>query len=111
MFNADEIMKLRKSYIEIGRLVQRYGNGQYNGILTILMGQIRCIDSDSGQDEKRQYLVDSYKRIFMNPRGLSDFIIYDTDSEKRKMLNEKFYKETMCIWTIVKPYITVQPPS
>ena len=105
MFNADEIIQLRKSYIEIGKLVQKYGNGQYNGILKILMGQIRCIDSDSDEDEKTKYLVDSYKRVFMNPRGLSDFIIYDADSEKRKALNEKLCEETKNIWIIIKPYI------
>lgn len=105
MFNADEIIQLRKSYIEVGKLVQRYGNEQYNSILKILMGQIRCIDSDSEEDEKIKYLVDSYKRIFMNSRGLSDFIIYDADSEKTKALNEKLCEEINNIWMIIKPYI------
>lgn len=105
MFNADEIMQLRKSYIEIGKLVQQYGYGQYDSVLKILMRQIHCIDSDSDEDEKKQYLVDSYKSIFSNPRGLGDFIIYDTDLEKRKMLNEKFCEETKHIWNIMKPYI------
>ena len=45
------------------------------------------------------------KRIFINPGGLGDFIIYDTNLEKRKILNEKFCEETKHIWNIMKPYI------
>lgn len=105
MFSADEFIQLRKSYIEIGKLVQQYGYGQYPGILRILASQVHCIDSELDLDEKKEYLVDSYKRIFINPGGLGDFIIYDTDLEKRKILNEKFCEETKHIWNIMKPYI------
>lgn len=30
----------------------KYGYGQYNGILRILMGQVNCIDSDESNGEK-----------------------------------------------------------
>ena len=105
MFSDDDIIQLRKSYIEIGKLVQQYGCGQYNGILKIVMGQINCIDSDASEDEKNQYLVESYNRIFGNPKGLGDFVIYDKNREMTKQLNEKFCKAMNDIWNIIKPYI------
>ena len=37
--------------MEIGKMVQKYGYGQYNGILRILMGQVNCIDSDESDGE------------------------------------------------------------
>ena len=46
MIRNEDFLELRESYIEIGKMVQKYGYGQYNGILRILMGQVNCIDSD-----------------------------------------------------------------
>ena len=46
MLRNEDFLELRESYIEIGKMVQKYGYGQYNGILRILMGQVNCIDSD-----------------------------------------------------------------
>lgn len=93
MFEKEEVLQLHTSYIEIGKMVQKYGHGQYNGILNILMGQVKCIDSDENDDEKIQYLVNSYKRLFISRGGLSDFVIYDEDSQLRKQLNEKYNDE------------------
>lgn len=47
-------------------MVQKYGFGQYNGILTILMGQVKCIDSDEEAEVKGQYLLESYNRLFVS---------------------------------------------
>ena len=44
MIRNEDFLELRESYIEIGKMVQKYGYGQYNGILRILMGQVNCID-------------------------------------------------------------------
>ena len=49
---SEEMLQLRKSYIEIGKLVQKYGYEQYNGILNTIMGSIECIDSDEKEEEK-----------------------------------------------------------
>ena len=38
----------------IGKLVQKYGHGQYNGVLNILMGQVKCIDSDEDNEVRNQ---------------------------------------------------------
>lgn len=105
MLKNDEILQLRTSYIEIGKLVQKYGYGQYNGVLKILMGQVNCIDSDENDDEKMQYLIESYNRLFISRGGLSDFIIYDENFEVRKQLNEKFNEEVKRVWLIMKEYI------
>ena len=87
MLEKDDFIQLRVSYIEIGKLVQKYGYGQYGGILNILIGQVKCIDSDENADEKMQYLIDSYKRLFMSKGSLSDFVIYDEKREVRRELN------------------------
>lgn len=105
MFEKEEVLQLRTSYIEIGKMVQKYGYGQYNGMLNILMGQVKCIGSDENDDEKIQYLVDSYKRLFIYKGGLSDFVIYDEDFQLRKQLNEKYNDEIKKIWAIMKGYI------
>lgn len=104
MLENDEILQLRTSYIEIGKLVQKYGNGQYNGVLNILMGQVNCIDSDENDDEKMQYLIESYNRMFVSRGGLSDFVIYDENYEVRNQLNERYNEEVKKVWAIMKEY-------
>ena len=56
MIRNEALLQLREAYIEIGKMVQKYGYGQYNGILRILMGQVNCIDSDESDGEKMKYL-------------------------------------------------------
>ena len=104
MLENDEILQLRTSYIEIGKLVQKYGNGQYNGVLNILMGQVNCIDSVENDDEKMQYLIESYNRLFISRGGLSDFVIYDENYEVRNQLNERYNEEVKKVWAIMKEY-------
>ena len=105
MLEKDDFIQLRVSYIEIGKLVQKYGYGQYSGILNILIGQVKCIDSYENADEKMQYLIDSYKRLFMPKGSLSDFVIYDEKRGVRRELNEKFEEEVKKVWRIMKDYV------
>ena len=58
MLNNEELLQLRSSYIEVGRMVQQYGFGQYNGVLNILAAQIKCIDSNFEMNEKEEYLIE-----------------------------------------------------
>lgn len=104
MLENDEILQLRTSYIEIGKLVQKYGNGQYNGVLNILMGQVNCIESVENDDEKMKYLIESYNRLFVSRGGLSDFVIYDENYEVRNQLNERYNDEVKKVWAIMKEY-------
>ena len=105
MIGNEEFLQLREAYIEIGKMVQKYGYGQYNGILRILMGQVNCIDSDESDGEKMKYLIDSYSKLFASRGGLSDFIIYDADVQLRNQLNEKYNDEVKRVWNIMKDYI------
>lgn len=105
MIKNEEFSQLRVSYIEIGKMVQKYGYGQYNGILRILMGQVNCIDSDTNYDEKIKYLIESYSKLFISRGGLSDFVIYDADVRLRNQLNEKYNNEVKKVWSIMKDYI------
>lgn len=104
MIRNEEFLQLRESYIEIGKMVQKYGYGQYNGILRILMGQVNCIDSDESDGEKMKYLTESYSKLFASRGGLSDFIIYDADVQLRNQLNEKYNDEVKKVWNIMKDY-------
>lgn len=105
MIGNEEFLQLREAYIEIGKMVQKYGYGQYNGILRILMGQVNCIDSDESDGEKMKYLIESYSKLFTSRGGLSDFIIYDADVQLRNQLNEKYNDEVKRVWNIMKDYI------
>ena len=105
MIGNEEFLQLREAYIEIGKMVQKYGYGQYNGILRILMGQVNCIDSDESNGEKMKYLIESYSKLFTSRGGLSDFIIYDADVQLRNQLNEKYNDEVKRVWNIMKDYI------
>ena len=105
MIGNEEFLQLREAYIEIGKMVQKYGYGQYNGILRILMGQVNCIDSDGSDGEKMKYLIESYSKLFASRGGLSDFIIYDADVQLRNQLNEKYNDEVKRVWNIMKDYI------
>ena len=105
MIRNEEFLQLREAYIEIGKMVQKYGYGQYNGILRILMEQVNCIDSNESDGEKMKYLIESYSKLFTSRGGLSDFIIYDTDIQLRNQLNEKYNDEVKRVWNIMKDYI------
>lgn len=105
MEKNEEFLQLRVSYIEIGKMVQKYGHGQYNGILRILMGQINCIDSNESDEEKIKYLKESYSKLFISRGGLSDFVIYDEDVQLRNQLNANYNNEVKRIWNIMKNYI------
>ena len=105
MIRNEALLQLREAYIEIGKMVQKYGYGQYNGILRILMGQVNCIDSDESDGEKMKYLIESYSKLFASRGGLSDFIIYDADVQLRNQLNEKYNDEVKRAWNIMKDYI------
>lgn len=105
MIKNEELLQLRMSYIEIGKMVQKYGYGQYNGMLRILMGQINCIDSDESDDEKMEYLIESYSKLFVSRGGLSDFVIYNSDIQLRNQLNEKYNDEVKKVWSIMKDHI------
>ena len=104
MIRNEEFLQLREAYIEIGKMVQKYGYGQYNGILRILMGQVNCIDSDESDGEKMKYLIESYSKLFASRGGLSDFMIYDADVQLRNQLNEKYNDEVKRVWNIMKDY-------
>lgn len=108
MMKNEELLQLRMSYIEIGKLVQKYGYGQYNGILRMLKGQVNCIDSDEDYDEKIKYLLESYSRLFVSRNGLNDFVIYDADAQLRNELNESYNDEVKKVWNIIKGYIHYQ---
>ena len=105
MIRNEDYLELRESYIEIGKMVQKYGYGQYNGILRILMGQVNCIDSDENDGKKMKYLTESYSKLFALRGGLSDFIIYDADVQLRNQLNEKYNDKVKKVWNIMKDYI------
>ncbi len=105
MIRNEDFLELRESYIEIGKMVQKYGYGQYNGILRILMGQVNCIDSDENDGKKMKYLTESYSKLFALRGGLSDFIIYDADVQLRNQLNEKYNDKVKKVWNIMKDYI------
>ena len=36
MIRNEELLQLREAYIEIGKMVEKYGYGQYNGKLIVL---------------------------------------------------------------------------
>ncbi len=108
MLSKEEMLQLRTSYIEIGKLVQRYdGYKYYSAILKNLMSQVECIDSDEDDKDKHQYLIDSYNGLFGHKDSLSDLVIYDSDESKEvlRQLNKKLDKETKKVWKILKKYI------
>ena len=105
MLKDEEMLQLRASYIEIGKLVQEYGYGEYSGILKILMEQVNCIDSNENGREKLQFLIDSYTRWIQGKGGLIDFVRYDKNSEVYNILNEKLGGELEKVWGILKDYL------
>lgn len=106
MIGFEQMQELRRSYIEIGKLVQKYGYGQYSGLLKILMGQIKCIDSNEDEKTKHEYLVESYNVLFAQRNGLGEFVINEKDKELRCKLNEKYNSELTKAYQIMKEYAT-----
>ena len=107
MLSKEEMLQLRTSYIEIGKLVQKYGGYKYySAILKNLMRQVKCIDSDEDDMAKHQYLVHSYDGLFVYKGSLSDFVIYDCgkSQEVLRQLNKKLNEESEKVWNILKDY-------
>ena len=105
MIRNEALLQLREAYIEIGKMVQKYGYGQYNGILRILMGQVNCIDSDESDGEKMKYLIESYSKLFASRGGVREFIFFYSCNNVRNQLNEKYNDEVKRAWNIMKDYI------
>ena len=77
MIRNEALLQLREAYIEIGKMVQKYGYGQYNGILRILMGQVNCIDSDESDGEKMKYLI-VINKVVINKIGIWLLLMFST---------------------------------
>ncbi len=108
MLSKEEMLQLRMSYIEIGKLVQKYGGYErYSVELKYLMSQVKCIDSDEDDKSKHQYLIQGYKGMVGYKENISEFAICNSGESKEveRQLNRKFREEWRKVGAIMRKYI------
>ena len=108
MLSKEEMLQLRMSYVEIGKLVQKYGGYErYSVELKYLMSQVKCIDSDEDDNSKLQYLVQGYKGLVWHKGSLEEFAICNSGESKEveRQLNRKLDEEWEKVWAILRKYI------
>ena len=108
MLSKDEMLQLRMSYIEIGKLVQKYGGYErYSAELKYLMSQVKCIDSDEDDKSKLQYLVQGYKGLVWHKGSLEEFAICNSgeSEEVERQLNRKLVEEWGKVGELMRKYV------
>lgn len=100
-----ELYELRNIFLQLGKLVQKYGEKYYTIQLKAISDIIKCIDSEENEKEKTEYILDRYKILYPSKGGLSDFYIYDDDFQTRLKLNEPLDELKDKLWMIMKQYI------
>ncbi len=108
MLSKEEMLQLRMSYIEIGKLVQKYGGYKYYSVeLKYLMSQVKCIDSDEDDKSKHQYLIQGYKGMVGHKENISEFAICNSGESKEveRQLNRKLDEEWGKVGAIMRKYI------
>lgn len=100
-----ELYELKDIFLQLGKLVQKYGGKYYNIQIKIISNIIQCIDSEANEKEKTEYILDRYKTLYPSKGGLSDFYIHDDDFHTRLKLNEPLDELKEKLWMIMKQYI------
>lgn len=100
-----ELYELRDIFLQLGKLVQKYGEKYYTIQIKAISDIIKCIDSEENEKEKSDYILDRYKILYPSKGGLSDFYIHDDDFQTRLKLNEPLNELREKLWMIMKQYI------
>lgn len=100
-----ELYELRDIFLQLGKLVQKYGGNYYTIQIKAISDIIKCIDSEGNEKEKTEYILDRYKILYPLKGGLSDFYIDDDDFQVRLKLNEPLDELKDKLWMIMKQYI------
>lgn len=100
-----QLYELRDIFLQLGKLVQKYGEKYYTIQIKAISDIIECIDSEENEKEKSEYILDRYKILYPSKGGLNDFYIHDDDFQTRLKLNEPLNELKDKLWMIMKQYI------
>ena len=101
----EDFCELREIFLQLGKIVQRYGEKYYTIQLGIISDIIKCIDSGLNKEEKTEYILYRYKALYPSSGGLSEFYIHNDDFQTRLKINEPLEKLRDNLWMIMKQYI------
>lgn len=103
---AEETKIIKDNILSLGEIVIMHGQGKYQTSLSIMQDMLSCIaDEDVSEEEKQNYLVSRYQLLFPPRGGLSDFMIYHDDFDKRKELNAPLENAGNRLWNVFRKYI------
>lgn len=100
-----ELYELKEIFLQLGKLVQKYGGKYYSIQIKVISNIIECIDSEATEKEKTEYILERYKILYPSKGGLSDLYIHDDDFHTRLKLNEPLDELKEKLWMIMKQYI------
>ncbi len=100
-----ELYELKEIFLQLGKLVQKYGGKYYAIQIKVISNIIECIDSEATEKEKTEYILERYKILYPSKGRLSDFYIHDDDFHTRLKLNESLDALKEKLWMIMKQYI------
>lgn len=103
----EEIAELRLLYIELGKIVKKYGQRYYFYQLKIILDVIACIDFDMSNEEKTDHLIYYYRILFPARGGLTEFYIHYDDYETRRRMNKPLDDIEDKLRKIMKPYMQI----
>ena len=86
-------------------LIKVYGGKYYRIQYGIIENILDCIKSDLSCDDKEEYIIRNYQKLYPANGGLSDFYIKHDNYEERLKLNKPLDKINETIWGIIKNYL------
>lgn len=99
-----ELKKIKELFMQLSRIVRKYGKSQYRIQLESIDHILECIESDITLDQKIAYILRKYKLLYPPYGGLSEFYIHSDDFKERLRLNEPLDKINDELWQILKEY-------
>lgn len=100
--NLDIIKKLFTELRDYLALQQ--GNSIIN-MLRLVKNTVNVLESGESEAFKSEYVLESYKSLYTERAGLTEYYIWDNDYDTRMKLNEPLERIRIDLWGIMKHYI------
>jgi len=100
--NLERILEL---YESLEAFLRKYGDDSILQSYRIVKRTIDFLKSKENRNEKEKQAIYSYKALFPGRGALSEFYVWDNDSETRNSINKLFECIHKELWIVIKEYI------
>lgn len=99
------IEEMKQLFIELEDHLRKYGNNSILSSYKLVRSTIKFLESNESDEDKKDIIIYSYKMLYSEKGGLSEFCIWDNDYDKRVTLNEPLERIHSELWESVKEYL------